>query len=49
MLASAWLSKNVGLKGVAKAITLYAKGMQGNIAPGDAYTNFDWLSQAEYY
>ena len=39
VLASAWMSKNIGLEGVAKEIRIYAKAMHGKISPYDACKN----------
>ena len=46
-LAASWLRKNPGLKGVAKAMSLYGKEMAGKISPVDAFKSLSWLNDTE--
>jgi hypothetical protein len=46
-LSAAWLTKNVGLEKVAKALAYYQKALTDSIPPADAYKSLDWLKSME--
>jgi len=43
-LSAAWLQKNCGLAGVAKALQIYQQNMIDQVHPQDAYKSTAWLS-----
>ena len=47
MLSASWLTKNVGLVGVVKAIKIYQDAITDEIAPVDAFTSTAWLKHNE--
>ena len=47
MLSASWLTKHVGLEGVAKAIKIYQDAVTDNVAPVKAFKSLDWLTTLE--
>ena len=47
MLSAAWVSKNPGLAGTAKAFALYKTVNMGKTAPENAFKDSDWLTSWE--
>ena len=47
VLSAAWLTKNAGLEGVAKAIRIYQSGILDTTPPADAFKSTSWLTTLE--
>ena len=47
-LSSAWLHKNPGLAGVAKAVKIYQDQNWNKIAPKQAFVSTSWLNTMEH-